>query len=90
MTHGAGQAITSQACNESLALPMPEGSMGFQPLTFQASPTQPHHLGVCAGFVDEDKAMGIVLRDRLPALDPGLTRISDVRPFLFAGQQGFF
>ena len=66
---------------------MAMGHVGDQALAFLAAPAQPRHLGVGAGFVDEDQLGGV--KPRLGLLPFG-ARLRDVRAKLLAGVQSFF
>ena len=58
-----------------------------EPLADRTSPIGPHHLGVGAGFINEDKPFRVKVQlGRLPAL----ARLGDVGPVLLSGVQRFF
>jgi hypothetical protein len=83
----SAQAITTQRCEEGQRLPMPMRQLGFERQTASAPATQPRHVGLDPGLVDEDQARrvnpALIL---LPPVPPS----GNVRPVLFAWQNGFF
>ena len=87
---GRRQAVASQPGDEGLGLPVPERRPGLEPLALRTAATQPCHLGVGAGFVDEDQPVPLKPHLRLTPGDPFLARLPDVRAILLAGQQRFF
>ena len=87
---GRRQAVASQPGDEGLGLPVPERRPGLEPLALRTAATQPCHLGVGAGFVDEDQPVSLKPHLRLTPGDPFLARLPDVRAILLAGQQRFF
>ena len=87
---GRGQAIATQAGNERLRGPVPEGRMGLQPGATASSAAQTGHLGRRAGFVEEDQPVDPLAHARLAVSLPLVTRLAHVRALGLRGQQCFF
>ena len=66
---------------------MAEGHRCAAALTASRAATQPCHLGVGAGLVDEDELVWIKINLRRK---PGLSRCRYVGPLLLGGVRGFF
>jgi hypothetical protein len=57
-------------CDHRLALPVAEGRLGDEPVTFWAATTGPCHLDGCAGLTNKHKAVLRLRHEGLAALDP--------------------
>jgi hypothetical protein len=77
------KAIAFEACDQGLGAPVAKGSLGKQPLTFQAASRGFCHLGVCAGFVEKDQPPPMFTHLGLAALFPFCPRLDEIRPVLF-------
>ena len=84
------QAVTSQAGDEGLGVPMAERHMHSQALADGCPSPQPSHLRCRTGLVDKDQTMGFNAHARLAQPDPLVTLLRDVGTILLAGQQCFF
>ena len=87
---GATRPSDRKPCDHRLALPVAEGRLGDEPVTFWAATTGPCHLGGCAGFVNKHKAVLRLRHEGLAALDPLRACLGDIRPVLFGGLECFF
>ena len=77
----------AQTADEGGGLPMTPGGLADQPFSDRAASVGAGHLGVGAGFVQEDQFRRIKLAlARLPRR----ARFGDVRTVLFGGVQRFF
>ena len=85
-----GQTVAAQAGDESLGFPVSERSLGAQALAFWTAAAQTRHLRGGSCLIDEDEPVSVEPHPRLAPGSPFLARLPDVRPILFAGQQGFF
>ena len=84
---GGDQSAAAKPGGKGRGLPVSPGDGRDQALAAQASTALAHHLGIGAGFVDEDQPVDVEMGLPGPPLVAGL---SDVGPGLFAGVQTFF
>ena len=48
------------------------------------------HFGVQRGLIDKYQALQELAHERLTLVDPDMPQMRDIKPVLFAGEQGFF
>lgn len=84
---GRGHAAQPQPGDEGHRLPVSERHGIVAPFAHWRPAIEPRHLGIDAGFVEEDEALRIDERLRR---SPQLAPRDDVGPILFGGAQGFF
>src|ERR1700690_1523338 len=89
-THRAVRSGPAQSVDESLGLPMAEGSLRAKALAPVAASARAGHLGVGSGFVDEDQPMRLGPHLRLSFSLPPLAPLGYVGPIVFAGLKAFF
>ncbi len=85
--HGRGQSAQAQAGDEGGCLPMSPGDRREQARAAPAAATEPGHVCLGAGLVNEDKTLG--LEPGLP-LAPVLTLSGNVGAILLRRPLGFF
>ena len=85
-----GQGAAAQSGDESLGLPMAEGSLRAKALAPVAASARAGHLRVGSRFVDEDQPMRLGPHLRLSFSLPRLARLTHVGPIAFAGLKAFF
>jgi hypothetical protein len=56
---GRSEGAATQAGNESLGLPMPEGGFGSEALALEAASARARHFGGGPGLVEEDQPVGL-------------------------------
>jgi hypothetical protein len=86
----SNKAIAFEACDQGLGAPMAEGSLGKQPLAFQAPSSGFCHLGIGACFVEKDQPPAMFTHLGLAALFPFRPRLDQIRPVLLACPKRFF
>ena len=85
-----GQGAAAQPGDESLGLPMAEGSFGAKALAPVAASARAGHLRVGSRFVDEHQPMRLGPHLGLSFSLPRLARLAHVGPIAFAGLKAFF
>ena len=94
--HGAihhprgGEPITPERSDEGLGAPAAERRRGAQALSATAAPTQPRHLRVNRGLVDEHQTCRLKPHAGLTLVDPLPSSLPDIGAFALRRHQLFF
>lgn len=83
-------AMTAQAGDEGLGVPLAEGRVCLVALSRGRPAGALGQLGIGGRLVDEDQARQGLGEEALSPSDPQLTRLTDVGALLLAGLQRFF
>ena len=73
--------------DEGRCHPMAMRRGGFEAAPARGAAIEPHHIGLCSGFINEDKMLRVQIG---LARTPLLARLGDIGAVLFGGVQCFF
>ena len=82
-----GDRNATQGADEGRCHPMAMRRGGFEAAPARGAAIEPHHIGLCSGFINEDKMLRVQIG---LARTPLLARLGDIGAVLFGGEQCFF
>lgn len=86
----SGQAMAAQPCDESLRLPVAEGSVSRKATAFGRPSGALRQTGIRGRLIDKDEPGQRLVEEPLAAVDPKITRLGYLRSALLACLEAFF
>ncbi len=87
---GRRQLVVPQASDEGLGAPFAKRRIRLETLSPFCPTTQPRHLGIDGGLVDEHQAARFTSHPGLPAIDPDPAPLGNISACAFRCHQLFF